>query len=151
MELNKKLIEVEKENEELKFQVEELTDFIENVSVPLHCINGSGIVIWANQAEFDLLGFTKQEYLNKHISNFHVDKEIIENILTRLTKKETLRNYPARLRCKNGDIKEVLINSSVYWKNGEFMYTRCFTKDITECKKEISKYDQKLSEYIISR
>lgn len=137
--LNRKLTEIETENEELKLRVEELTDFIENASAALHWINGSGIIIWANQAELDLLGYTRQEYLNKHISNFHVDKEVSADILARLIQKQTLKNYPARLKCKNGDIKEVLINSNVYWKDGEFIHTRCFTRDVTELKKELSK------------
>src|SRR5688572_15558461 len=90
---------------ELEVEVEELRDFIENASVPLHWVNGSGIIIWVNQAELDLLGYTKEEFVGKHISSFHADKDVIEELLTRLGKKETLENYPARLKCKNGTIK----------------------------------------------
>lgn len=124
----------QKENEELKRRVEELTDFVENASVPLHWVNGSGIIIWANSADYELLGYTEKEYVGNHISNFHADKEVISDILDRLIKKETLKNYPARLICKNGDIKHVLINSNVLWKDDEFIHTRCFTRDVSELK-----------------
>lgn len=127
--------EYKKRLTELENRVEELTDFIENASIPLHWVNGSGIIIWANRAELDSLGYSKEEYIGKHISYFHADKDTITDILNRLFRKETLRNYPALLRCKNGDIKPVLINSNVLWKNDKFIHTRCFTRDITDLKK----------------
>ena len=120
------------EMENIKRQLGEVNDFIENAPVPLHWVNGSGIIIWVNQAELNLLGYEKNEYINKHISNFHADKEVIEDILTRLVNKKTLINYPARLKCKDGSIKPVLISTNVYWKDCEFIHTRCFTKDITD-------------------
>ena len=118
--------------EHLKMQLEDVYDFIENVPMPLHWVNGSGIIIWANKAELDLLGYEKCEYINKHISNFHAEKETIDDILVRLVNKEHLKNYPSKLKCKDGSIKQVLINSNVYWRDGEFVHTRCFTRDVTD-------------------
>lgn len=115
----------------LRREVKVLRDFIENASIALHWVNGSGIVIWVNQAELDLLGYEKDEFLNQHISKFHADREVVEDILHRLINKETLINYPARLLCKDGAIKDVLINSNVYWEDGKFVHTRCFTRDVT--------------------
>ena len=57
------------------------------------------------------------------------------DILTRLGRKETLVDYPASLRCKDGSIREVEINSRVYEHDGRFIHTRCFTRDITERKR----------------
>jgi PAS domain S-box-containing protein len=136
--------ELEKREHELTLRVTELRDFIENASMPLHWVNGSGVVVWANQAEMDLLGYPREEYLNQHISKFHADKHVIEDILSRLVNKETLLNYPARLVCRNGAIKHVLINSNAYWKGEQFVHTRCFTRDITALKAE----DEKKSELI---
>jgi PAS domain S-box-containing protein len=36
------------------------------------------------------------------------------------------------MRCRDGSIKHVLIDSSVLWENGRFIHTRCFTRDISE-------------------
>jgi PAS domain S-box-containing protein len=36
------------------------------------------------------------------------------------------------LRAKDGSIRHVLVSSSVHFRNGEFVNTRCFTIDITE-------------------
>ncbi len=135
VDLKKALAKSEEEIHLLRSKIEELQDFIENAALPLHWVNGSGIIIWANQVELDILGYSKDEYVGKHISHFHADKKIIEDILTRLVNKETLKNYPARLKCKNGDIKHVLINSNVLWIDNNFVHTRCFTRDVTELKK----------------
>jgi hypothetical protein len=46
----------------------------------------------------------------------------------RLAKGETIYNYPARLRHKNGSLQHVLISSSVLFDDaGNFVHTRCFT------------------------
>lgn len=131
-ELLNKVVQYEKEKAELEFRIEELNDFIENASMPLHWVDGNGIILWANKAELDSLGFTKEEYIGYPISHFHADQHVIQDILTRLTNNETLHNYPARLKCKDGSIRHVLINSNVLWKDGEFIHTRCFTRDITD-------------------
>ena len=129
----------ERENKILQQRVEELTDFIENASIPLHWVDGEGTITWANQAELDLLGYTKEEYIGAKISDFHAERNIIDDILTRLINNETLVNYQATLRCKDGSVKYVLINSNVLRKNGKFLHTRCFTRDITDLKKEEEK------------
>lgn len=123
-------------NGELRARVEELSDFVENASIPLHWVDRNGIILWANKAELSALGFTYDEYIGKPISNFHADLDVINDILSRLTRDETLNNYPARLKTKDGSIRHVLISSNVLRENGKFVHTRCFTKDITEIKKE---------------
>jgi PAS domain S-box-containing protein len=135
-ELLEQLAKYKKENQELKLKVEELTDFFENASIPLHWVDGDGIIIWANQAELDALGYTKDEYIGFPISDFHADQNVISDILDRLIRNETLYDYSASLKCKDGSIKHVLINSNVLRKDGKFIHTRCFTRDVTEKKYE---------------
>jgi serine/threonine-protein kinase len=109
----------------------ELTDFIENAVVPLHWVDGSGIILWANQAELDFLGYSRDEYIGVPITRFHADPPVIADILCRLGSGECLTGYEARLRAKDGSIKHVAIHSSVYTDEGRFVHTRCFTIDIT--------------------
>lgn len=113
---------------------QELFDFVENASVGMHWVGVEGQVLWANQAELDLLGYTHEEYIGQPITKFHADAEVIEDILQRLQANETLHNYEARLLCKDGSIKYVLIDSNVFWKDRKFIHTRCFTRDITQRK-----------------
>lgn len=111
-----------------------LRDFVENAAEGLHWVGHDGTILWANYAEMSLLGYKPEEYIGKNIAEFHADTPVIEDILTRLKKGEALHDYEARLVCRNGDIKHVLINSNALFRNGEFIHTRCFTRDITERK-----------------
>ncbi len=115
--------------------LEELTDFVEHAPLPLHWVGPDGTILWANEAELHLLGYTSAEYIGHHITEFHADRSVIDDILQRLTRKETLRNYEARLRCKDGSTRYVLISSNVLWRDGQFVHTRCFTRDTTERKR----------------
>ena len=110
----------------------ELSDFFDNASVGLHWAGPDGTILKVNQAELDLLGYEREEYVGRHIAEFHVDQPVIEDILSRLVNGETLHQHAARMRCKDGSIREVLINSNVLWEDGEFIHSRCFTLDITD-------------------
>ena len=117
----------------------ELTDFFENATIGLHWVGPDGTVTRVNQAELDLLGYTREEYVGHHISEFHADPEVSEDILRRLKAGEVLHDYEARMRCKDNSIKHVRINSSGYWENGKFVHSRCFTRDITDRKRTESR------------
>lgn len=108
-----------------------LTDFFENAAVGLHWVGPDGIILRANKTELDLLGYSKEEYVGRHIAEFHADKPVIDDILQKLGCGECLQGYEARLRCKDGSIRYVLISSNVLWEDGKFIHTRCFTRDIT--------------------
>ncbi len=110
---------------------QELNDFFENANVALHWVGPDGIIQRANRAELEMLGYESEEYVGRHIADFHVDQDVIGDILARLSGGETLHGYPARLRAKDGSIRDVLINSSVLWDNGRFLHTRCFSLDVT--------------------
>ncbi len=113
----------------------ELADFFENASVGLHWVGPDGRILRVNQAELSLLGYSPEEYVGRHIAEFHVDREVIDDIMRRLSAGESLRDQPARMRCKDGSIKHVLIDSSVKWQDGQFVHTRCFTRDVTDRRK----------------
>jgi len=118
--------------DELRRSRQDLEDFFENGAVGLHLVAADGTILRANQAELDLLGYTADEYIGRHIAEFHADAPVIKDILRRLTRGERLDKYPARLKAKDGSIKHVLISSNVHFQDGEFRNTRCFTVDVTE-------------------
>ena len=137
--IKRDITERKQAQEALQRSEAELTDFFENASLPLHWIGPDGTILRVNQAELDMLGYTREEYVGHHIAEFHVDQNVIQDILARLQAGEVLQNYEARLRCKDGGIKHVLISSSVYREDGNFVHTRCFTRDITERKRSESR------------
>jgi PAS domain S-box-containing protein len=116
----------------LRQRERELSDFLENAVEGLHQVGPDGTILWANKAELDMLGYEPHEYIGRHIAEFHVDGEVIQSILEKLCRGEILYDQPARLRCRDGSIKHVVIHSNVRRENGEFIHTRCFTRDVTE-------------------
>jgi PAS domain S-box-containing protein len=112
----------------------ELKACLDHAAEGLHFVGPDGTILWANQTELDLLGYAREEYIGHNISEFHVEPRVIEDILARLTRGETLLNYEARLRRKDGSIRFVHINSNVLWRDDQFLHTRCFTRDITDRK-----------------
>jgi PAS domain S-box-containing protein len=116
----------------LKQSEAELTEFFENASEAIHWVGPNGTILRANKAELSMLGYSAEEYVGHDISEFHVDRDHIRNILERLQAGETLHGYPAQMIARDGSIRDVIINSSSYFENGEFVHTRCFTRDVTE-------------------
>jgi len=116
----------------LRRREKEFADFVENAAEGLHRVAGDGTILWANRAELQMLGYSWEEYVGHHIADFHVDAPVIEHILTTLASGGTLYDQPARLRCKDGSVKHVVIHSNGHFEDGQLRYTRCFTRDATE-------------------
>ncbi|PKI13519.1 PAS domain S-box protein [Colwellia sp. 12G3] len=116
-------------------------DFIEKSSIGIHAVSPDGVIKYANQFELDILGYSKDEYIGHHVSEFQIDKDCLSAMMTKLEKFETLLNYPAKVNGKN-QIKYIIYNSSVYESEGEFIHTRCFGNEVS---KEI--YDVFYDEY----
>ena len=109
----------------------ELQDFFDNASLGMHWVGPEGLIQTANKAELAMLGYRREEYVGRHIAEFHVDRAVIDDILQRLHAGEVIESRPSRMRCKDGSIRDVLIDSSALCENGRFVHTRCFTRDIT--------------------
>ncbi|RYE80310.1 MAG: response regulator [Oxalobacteraceae bacterium] len=110
----------------------ELYDFVENAVEGLHRVGPDGTILWANRAELQMLGYGWEDYVGRHIADFHEDPATIDFILRTLLAGEALYDQPARLRCKDGSIRHVLIHSNGHFVDGQLRYTRCFTRDASE-------------------
>jgi PAS domain S-box-containing protein len=121
--------------EELHRSQEELSDFFENAAVGLHWAGPDGRILHVNRAELNMLGYEREEYVGHRISEFHADPKAVNEIMNHLARHETLVDYPAVLRAKDGSIRHVLINSNVLWEGDRFVHTRCLTRDITDAKR----------------
>ena len=112
----------------------DLEDFFDNGALPLHLLGADGIILKANRAELDFLGYAADEYVGRNIAEFHADQSVIEDIPARLLRGEVIRSYAARMRARDGTIKHVLVDSSGHFQDGKFIHTRCFTRDVTGLK-----------------
>lgn len=147
--LETEICERQKAQQALESREAELKDFIENAAIGMHWLGGDGTILWANRAEMNLLGYSREEYIGRHISEFHADQAVIEDILERQGRHEELRGCEARLRCKDGSIRHVRIDSKAFVQDGKFLHTRCFTTDITD-KKQAEESSRRLAAIVES-
>jgi PAS domain S-box-containing protein len=122
--------EREKIQAHLREREAELTDSLENATIGIHWIATDGTILWANKAALAHSGYLLNEYAGRHISNLYADPPVVEDILSRLARREELSGYEARLRRKDGSIRHVQIDSNAYAPNGQFVYTRCFVREL---------------------
>lgn len=108
-----------------------LIDFAENANIPLHSVDQSGTIIWANNAELNFLGYCRHEYVGQPIAKFHADQEAISDILRLLRQGESIAHYVAKLIAKDGSIKDVAIYSSAFQENEGTFHTRCFSIELS--------------------
>lgn len=121
---------------------QEFFDFFEHAPIGLHWLAPDGIILRVNQAELDMLGYTREEYIGRNISEFYVDEEFVEDVLQKLQEGKSVNNHEGQMICKDGSIIDTSLSSNVYRRNGEFIHTRCFTRDISDNKQ----WEQKLKE-----
>ena len=91
-------------------------------------------VIWANKALLKLLGYTAEEFVGHHLRDFFVDAQSANEFWGRLMGREEVYDFPAEMRCKDGSIKHVSIQSNGLWDGDRFVHTRTFIHDVTERK-----------------
>jgi len=110
---------------------QELREFLDHAPVGLRWVGSDGRILWANQAELDLAGYSEPEYVGRNIAEFFVEPEAAADILARLAGEESVLSYEARLRAKDGSIKHVLIDGNGLFRDGRFVHSRLVTRDIT--------------------
>jgi PAS domain S-box-containing protein len=110
----------------------ELDDFFENSAVGLNLLAGDGTILRANRAELRMMGYTAEDYVGRNILDFHVDRDVIDDIFARLRRNEQIDQVPARLRAKDGSIRDVLISATARLSNGKLIDARSITVDVTD-------------------
>jgi PAS domain S-box-containing protein len=109
----------------------ELTEFLDDAPVAIHRIDAAGTILWANRAELDLLGYSAEDYIGRPLSAFHVDQDVLADLLDQLTRGETLRDREVRLRARDGTIRHALISENMMPDGRGGRLSRGFTRDIT--------------------
>jgi PAS domain S-box-containing protein len=112
-----------------------ISDFIENALIGMHWVDIHGDLVWVNQAELEMFGYDRSQYLGQPLINFHVDRAKIIDILQRVSRNESIKNCEAQVYCKDGSICDVSIDAHAFFKDGKFIHTRCFTRNITDQKR----------------
>ncbi len=132
------LIESDRQNE-LRLRAEEalaqreheLADFFEHAPVGVHWLGPDGRILRANQAELELLGYSREEFVGRHFTDFHEDATIGRTMLRRMREGETLDNFEVKLRARDGSVRHVQVSANAFRKANRVIHTRCILRDVT--------------------
>ena len=104
-------------------------------AIYVHDLNGRYILV--NRAAEELSGYSREEILGKHYSNFVLPsylKTVRENFCRKLdVPLET--TYETEIQCKDGTRKPVEICSRIIYRNAEPAGVQGIVRDITEQKR----------------
>lgn len=101
-------------------------------------INTSGIILDCNNKIKNISGYETYDVIGRKFENFilPVNISFAENSLNEIKTIGNSKNKEYKLVCKNGEVIDVLINSSsIRGNRGEFTGSLCFIDDITEFKR----------------
>ncbi len=114
----------------------DLRDFFDHVSIGHHSLAADGTILDVNRAELELLGYERDGYVGRNAADFFEERSVAEALLARLAAGESVRDYEARLVARDGTVIDVLIDSSVVWRDGRWARTRCLVRDNRARKRE---------------
>ena len=121
---------------ELRRNASQLATVLDTAAVGLSRVRPDGVIVWTNDAELNALGYARQEYVGRHVADFHADADVIADLLARLRRGESVVDYEAPMRARDGSIRWILIDATVVRDDGQVVYSQWFTRDITERKRD---------------
>ena len=126
--------------------------FIEPAPVAISFIDNNDNLIYANKAELDMTGFSKNEYIGKTFTHFYTPDVQVDEIKRKIKDHIQLINEDVCIKCKDGSIKHLLVSSNVHVKNSLYLYTMFISRDISKLKKseKLSRFLKTASEELTS-
>ena len=114
----------------------DLDDFAQNGTVGLHRLRADGTVLWANRAEYERLGYQREQYVGHDWREFHADPLVVDTLLARLAGGEDVGELETLMRTRDGEPCHVMVSASARFdEHGRLRDTRGFTHDISEQKR----------------
>lgn len=130
-ELQKEVLERQAREADARSSQKQLADFFDTAPIGIVRLDDQGRILVANQAQLDIFGYESHALLGRHLHEFHVDTDDLNDLLEKLRNGETVHNYEGVIRRGDGERRVVQINATPYWQEDRFVYAGLFTRDIT--------------------
>ena len=96
-----------------KNNFEEYFSIFENINEAV-CINTKeGIIFFVNRSTLDLFEYSKDEIIGMDISDLYANPEVRPEIINILENKGEIKDFPVKLKKKNGEIINCEFNTKV--------------------------------------
>ncbi|KAJ1451342.1 hypothetical protein M885DRAFT_17051 [Pelagophyceae sp. CCMP2097] len=110
----------------------DLLDFFQNAPIAAHWLGADGNILWANNTELRLMGYTAEEYIGQPLLKFCPDDaEIVQEMCKALLAGRCVKDVPVQFRAKDGRVVPLLVDSNAKYEDGQFHHSRCFLRDDT--------------------
>jgi PAS domain S-box-containing protein len=108
----------------------------ENSPVPLHTLDGDGIIRAVSKSWLSLLGYAEHEVIGRHIQDFKTPGSPLwaRETLETLKAEGEIRDMSRHLRCRDGSVRDVLISARLEGE-GDLAAIVCVTIDVTDRKR----------------
>jgi PAS domain S-box-containing protein len=127
---------------------------VENAQEGIWTIDSKGYTNFVNPTMADMLGYSVDEMIGKHLFSFMDDKnvELVKKEMDRI-KSRVIKGQDFEFRCKNGGVIYTSLATTPLYNNNEYTGTLALVSDIThrkiaddEIKKSLKEKDVLLSE-----
>lgn len=132
---------------ELERSEHALSDFFDNAVVGLCWVDGDGVFLKANKMLLETFGYGQDELIGKHCRDYYPDKDVLQSILASIESRQELKDVAARVKCKDGSIKHVILSSSAYRVDDKFIHMRFSSRDVTLQRKAEMELEEREARY----
>ena len=107
----------------------DLSDYFHGAPIGLLIAGPDGTITRTNLAELELLGYSghAEEYVGRHIAEFHAASDEVQVLLDKLVAGETVAELETTLLCRDGAPQRVLMYANAKIDGDAFRGVRCFT------------------------
>lgn len=113
----------------------ETAETLENAAEGIHQVSPEGVILWANRAQVQFLGYERHEFVGRPIAEFHFDRVGMEAALESLRRGEAVPERAVEMRCKDGSAKPVLARYLACLRDGKLASIRGYLRDLTDSAK----------------
>jgi PAS domain S-box-containing protein len=130
-EVHQRDISLQETNRTLDKSQAQLAEFFENAPLGLTLISADGNVIEANRTCLEIFEITEAEAKGRIFSDQFEHPVEVARALHQLEEGKSIVNMDVLLKEINGSRKTVRINANGFWEDGELLYIRCFSQDVS--------------------
>ena len=103
---------------------------LEQAAAGVHLVDTDGLIVWANGAALEMLGYDPADLVGRPAADLHVDRDVLEDALRRASRGRTVRSVRTRLRGKDGRVRAALMSCGPNWRDGEVAGAHCVLQDL---------------------
>ena len=92
----------------------EMEDFLDGLEVMFHSIDEEGTILWANQYELSVFGYSKSQFIGKPLSDFILDSEALKKVRAPENQNGSSRPLLVDVKCANGSLRRMYLQ--VNWR-----------------------------------